>query len=100
MLQVLNDVMKMELIADKQCDEIKQVRFSCVHVFACSTVLCCFLPVTYVLFACSHLRSYQHYNKHNCLYFNILLYISIESKFGNRLGYFSYFVCVTSNKHK
>lgn len=26
MLQGLNDVMKMELIADKQCSEIKQVR--------------------------------------------------------------------------
>jgi hypothetical protein len=33
MLQTLNDVMKMELIEDKQCGEIKQVRCYCVCVF-------------------------------------------------------------------
>lgn len=33
MLQTLNDVMKMELIEDKHCGEIKQVRCYCVCVF-------------------------------------------------------------------
>lgn len=38
MLQVLNDVMKMELVADKQCGEIEQVRCYSLHVFACSAM--------------------------------------------------------------
>jgi len=42
MLQELNDVMKMELIADKQCSEIKQVR--CYCVFACINVRNCSVP--------------------------------------------------------
>jgi hypothetical protein len=32
-LQTLNDVMKMELIEDKHCGEIKQVRYYCVCFF-------------------------------------------------------------------
>jgi hypothetical protein len=42
MLQELNDVMKVELIADKQCSEIKQVR--CYCVFACINIQNCSVP--------------------------------------------------------
>jgi len=42
MLQELNDVMKVELIADKQCSEIQQVR--CYFVLACIHVQNCSVP--------------------------------------------------------
>jgi hypothetical protein len=54
MLQELNDVMKMELIADKQCGEIQQVRcYWVLHALMYRTVVYLDIVVTTVIYIVS-----------------------------------------------